>query len=373
MIDREKIQKKYRQLFIDNTSDEYEEEYDRFIDNLIEKKNICIINRLYILLKIMTVSNKSIFNDTDIKTKIGSFIFGREGPDTEWIYDEINKFDFSNLLAEPRTNETEKIEIALKFIQIFENDIDKLEKYKNFLALDPSDPVVCPIDNVYNIFDKLPPWVYAEFYDNDISYTSLSGGQKMFFSFIINLLYQIQKISNNVVPKYQTINLFLDEVEFGLHPDWQKRFLHEVLFSLEHFNIKINFIIATHSPFLLSDLPKENVIFLEKGEQKSPFKDNEQTFGANIHTLLSHGFFMKDGLMGEFAKEKINQAISYLNKKQLSEDELSYCEDIIAIIGEPILKRQLQKMLDSKRLSEIEHIKKQIEELQKQLFEHQHA
>ncbi|MDZ7818513.1 MAG: hypothetical protein U5K55_07810 [Aliarcobacter sp.] len=38
-------------------------------------------------------------------------------------------------------------------------------------------------------------------------------------------------------------------------------------------------------------------------------------FGANIHTLLSHGFFMKDGLMGEFAKGKIDLAIKYLNQK----------------------------------------------------------
>ena len=41
---------------------------------------------------------------------------------------------------------------------------------------------------------------------------------------------------------------------------------------------------------------------------------NIETFGANIHTLLSHGFFMKDGLMGEFAKDKIDTAIKYLNQ-----------------------------------------------------------
>jgi hypothetical protein len=83
---------------------------------------------------------------------------------------------------------------------------------------------------------------------------------------------------------------------------------------------KVHFIITSHSPFVLSDLPKENVIFLEKDEKTGYCKNvtketNIETFGANIHTLLSHGFFMKDGLMGEFAKEKINKILTYLTRK----------------------------------------------------------
>ncbi len=71
--------------------------------------------------------------------------------------------------------------------------------------------------------------------------------------------------------------------------------------------------------------------------------------------------------MGEFAKSKIDIAIKYLNQKTLTQEQLDYCENIISIIGEPIIKRELQKMLDSKRLSEIDLIKKQIAELQQEL------
>ena len=76
---------------------------------------------------------------------------------------------------------------------------------------------------------------------------------------------------------------------------------------------------------------------------------------------------MKDGLMSEFAKSKIDITIKYLNQKTLTQEQLDYCENIISIIGEPIIKRELQKMLDSKRLSEIDLIKKQIAELQQEL------
>lgn len=129
-------------------------------------------------------------------------------------------------------------------------------------------------------------------------------------------------------------------------------------------NRTFHIIIASHAPFILSDLPNQNVIFLKKGQQ---VQVNIDTFGANIHTLLSHGFFMKDGLMGEFAKEKINTAITYLNQKQLSEKEIEYCENIISITGEPILKRQLQKMLDSKRLGKIDHINQKIKDMEYEL------
>ena len=135
--------------------------------------------------------------------------------------------------------------------------------------------------------------------------------------------------------------------------------------------------ITSHSPFLLSDIPRQNIIFLdtyENGNCKvvNGLKEKKQTFGANIHTLLTDSFFMEDGLMGEFAKSKIDRVISLLNQDTLDDKELKYCEQIISIIGEPIVKNQLQRMLDSRRLKkvdEIDAIKKSIEAMQKRLDE----
>ncbi|MDK2051274.1 AAA family ATPase [Aliarcobacter butzleri] len=191
-------------------------------------------------------------------------------------------------------------------------------------------------------------------------FKDLSHGERVLFGQLINIYHYISQSEKSFI-------LNLDEPELSLHPNWQKNYIFEITNLLKQFDNKIHLIVTSHSPFILSDLPKENVVFLEKGKQVYPFEDGKQTFGANIHTLLSHGFFMKDGLMGEFAKKKIDLAIKYLNQKLLTEDELNYCENIISIIGEPIIKRELQRMLDSKRLSEIDLIKKQIAELQQEL------
>jgi len=223
-------------------------------------------------------------------------------------------------------------------------------------------------ETIVKILSAIPSYIRVDAYDqNEIKFNDFSFGEKNLITLIYSLVYYINYFDDTNT----TINIFIDEMETGSNPKWQKELMSILLFMFEKFNIPLNIIISSHSPFILSDLPKENVIFLEKDENgncKNVTKEtNIKTFGANIHTLLSHGFFMKDGLMGEFAKGKINKAITHLNQKTLTQDEVDYCENIISIIGEPILKRQLQKMLDSKRLSEVDQIKKQIQELQDEL------
>jgi ABC-type multidrug transport system ATPase subunit len=213
-----------------------------------------------------------------------------------------------------------------------------------------------------------------DFIDERKTFSLLSSGEKSLFSEIIILNKEIKDFLNNN-QENKSLVLILDEPETTLHPQWQKNYINEILTLLKIYEkekILFHIIITSHSPFILSDLPKENIIFLEKGKQVYPFEDGKQTFGANIHTLLSHGFFMKDGLMGEFAKSKIDDVINYLNNKESKMKNDEDAQNIINIIGEPIIKRELQKMLDSKRLSKvdkIDKIEKDIEELQKKLEE----
>lgn len=203
---------------------------------------------------------------------------------------------------------------------------------------------------------------HFDFIDNkDRRYNNLSHGEQTIFGQLLNIYFYALNNHN--------ILFLFDEPEISLHPSWQRKYFHEVVVLLEALKKKYHFIFTTHSPFLLSDIPKENIVFLQQDKDTGASlnvtkKIDINPFGANIHTLLSHGFFMSDGLMGEFAKNKIDTAIKYLNKSELTDSELKYCEGIISVIGEPIIKNQLQRMIDSKRLSDIEVIKKQIKELQ---------
>lgn len=222
--------------------------------------------------------------------------------------------------------------------------------------------------------------------EEEREYSSLSHGERKLFTEMLMMYDAIIKSSN------YDIFIVLDEPDLTLHPDWQKKYIDEMLKLLSNFpNKNFHLIITSHSPFILSDLPKENVIFLEKyNKDDKEVKDKTQQigycknstkditinpFGANIHTLLSHGFFMKDGLMGKFAKDKINKIIKNLADKsyQTTHDEKKQLLLTISSIGEEFLKSKLLDMYYKKfddeltKKMRIEELKREQKKIQKEL------
>ena len=69
-------------------------------------------------------------------------------------------------------------------------------------------------------------------------------------------------------------------------------------------NIKsIHVQIVTHSPYVLSDIPRTNVLALKKDEEKPVA--GLRTFGANIHDMLKDSFFLQGGSIGYFAQWEV--------------------------------------------------------------------
>lgn len=283
-----------------------------------------------------------------------------------------------SIKIEYNSRELEKIKIAntrqdeSDTRTIAEHEPANIENIEKFLK--ERDDIVIIESKDFKEFFKLAGKIYnslglfrLKFITKDAEVIKFSTGEKTILFYLQRIDLMIDKL---IEGKKDAILLF-DEIELYLHPNWQKRVLKIILdFMIESLDSKkLHFILATHSPFILSDIPKQNIIFLKDGKNVSDEVEID-TFGANIHTLLSHGFFMEDGLMGEFAKEKINEVIKLLNSSNaLNDKEIKKCEEVISIVGEPILKRQLQKMLDSKRLSEVEIIKADILKLQARLNE----
>ena len=180
--------------------------------------------------------------------------------------------------------------------------------------------------------------------------TMLSSGEKQLLHTIGAFIYHIQNIEST--RKYDSINLILEEIELYFHPEYQRLFLHRLIQQIhgaELKNIKnVNITLVTHSPFILSDIPKCNVLFLKEGKQDYGMQEN--TFGANIHSLLKNGFFLPNLPMGEFAYQKINELFRQLNSSDYdhSEENISRIKQEIALIGEPYLRDQLYRLLPNK-------------------------
>lgn len=313
--------------------------YNKYRDKLLEiiKNNRTIKFDLYLIDHIYNSSLTDKFPDLEIEriTDNSSFI------------EYLKKIDSTN---------KEQIKKIIQDLELFTaiNDEQKVCEINDL----PSDF----IENYYSI-DK-----YDQIFNFKFGDIKLSSGQYHFLLTFSELFYSINQFNEN-----RNFALYFDETDLTLHPKWQKYYINELIKYLRiTYSNDYNFFIllASHSPFILSDIPKENVIFLKNGKQEKPFKDDEQTFGANIHTLLSHGFFMDDdGLMGEFAKSKISELIKLLNsKRKLSKKNQKFCKNIISIIGEPILQKTLEHQLNEKlnpnetELQKLEREQKEIQE-----------
>jgi hypothetical protein len=87
------------------------------------------------------------------------------------------------------------------------------------------------------------------------------------------------------------------------------------------------------------------VLFLEVDEKTKKAKPKEykgdNTFGENIHQMLTNGFFISD-TKGAFVTSKINEFLEFYNNrfsktKQDFEFQLSFFENLITVFKSTIL------------------------------------
>lgn len=191
--------------------------------------------------------------------------------------------------------------------------------------------------------------------NEDIPYefNRMSSGEQQMIHSLLNVVYHTFNI-NSKNNGYKNINLIYDEVELYFHPEYQRSFISNLLQSLKFFkNINFNIIFSTHSPFILSDIPSQNILKLENGKPKP--NDSINSFAANIYDLLKDEFFLKNGAIGAYASNKIK---AILEKDNISQEDI----DVIDLIGDPFLRGVIMKKIEEK--TPINILEEQIERLQ---------
>lgn len=167
----------------------------------------------------------------------------------------------------------------------------------------------------------------------------MSSGERAFLNMMSRIYFSAhirEFLPDKSFQWEESILLIIDEIDLYLHPEWQRIIVSELLnivkdqFPNNYFQI----IVTSHSPIVLSDIPIENSIYLDRNADglTRQVQRNEQTFGANIHALYQNAFFLNDGLaMGKFAQERINIWIEEAEKANPQK-----MKQIINMIGEPL-------------------------------------
>lgn len=341
---------------INQTEDSKKRCFLYFLHDMISciYKNFEIRNH-YLSSKIKIEKSKEEISSLPIENAVKEFIIGQnlfDGKPTIELIEIVNKtIEKSNDVGDSHWS-----------IQISEITLELINKYDIFL---------------YSLKKFSPygsPYGFISF-----DWRNLSTGEKAFLNLYSRFFHAkdliLKKIeasdrlgvSKRTLPN--AVYILIDEGELGFHLQWQKDYIGNLvknipkILSFEDHEMDYQIIFTTHSPMSLSDMPNDRILYICNG---TTIDEKMRSFGANISDLITHSFFIKDGLVGSFAIDKINNTIKWLNDEGKANAE--YHKTLIQNIDEPLVNRKLTEMFiekmgdeESKNIAK-ENLLKQINE-----------
>ncbi len=287
--------------------------------------------------------------------------------------------EFVREVYDRKTHIEQKVHQVLNFITVMNDhrnyyaDFDTRWLDRPFTFDDYKSNLALPIefDSIEECLRSLPPNMFRQTiylkklnedgtWEHNIPFKKMSSGQKQMLYQLSTLMYHLLNLKS--VPEseihYNHVNIVLDEIEVCFHPEYQRMFIYrllELLVDRLHLNesFDINIWMTTHSPFILSDIPEENIVYMEDGRQLTEEEKKEREIlppvAANISDLLHQSFFLKNGFIGEYARRKILSLVKYLKDGTDENNEWSREQAWIFInsISEPFISKQLRLLFDN--------------------------
>ena len=303
-------------------------------DNLTNLSNKSDINDSYINQAIISIFEYHFDRCLDL-ARILSYMYLAKN-------DNFNSFCKS--LDYPFLDLTESVEGEISFVKSI------IERHKHCIKSDDINGLRLEYDK-----DNIDPLKQLQreknphdFYFLSPMLTGISSGQLSLFK----LFYGIK---NTKLAELNSLVILLDEAEQTLHPEWQRQFVYCLLkFQKQHLSeyTNVQVVFSTHSPFLLTDVLDENIVYLKLNSDEVPVVvldklHKKKSFAANIHELLIDNFYMKRTI-GENATQIIISLFSKLLKGDITPDVINDSQSIIDRISDKIIHSELQRLLNEK-------------------------
>ncbi len=257
-----------------------------------------------------------------------------------------------------------KVQRAINFLKLEDAKIESLLvasefDVKKYFELFPFN---VESEKINDVIEHLPPSIFEKNIvlknkkkKSFVNYKKLSSGEHQKYQNISTHLYHIMNLisvqnANEVNREnrlaYKYINLIFDEIEICFHPEYQRTFVNTLVQMLIARKINeecvINIFLVTHSPFILSDIPSSNVLFLKEGDQDYSEKER-RTFAENIGEMFYDSFFM-EYTIGAFAEWKLKELVKWkqgVESKIANEQEAKYIMDCI---GDSVIKSLIDEV-----------------------------
>lgn len=226
----------------------------------------------------------------------------------------------------------------------------------------------------FRTFDEVSKLMPPAIFDWDINFTKgnnkkeketltqMSSGERQLMHSISYIIYHLKNLQSvtegDYRIRYHNVCLVFDEAELYYHPEFQREFISNLVNMLSwcHINPQIirgiNILIATHSPFVLSDVPLSNTLYLDEGEVSEKKKE---TFCGNVHEMLGGNFFL-DYSIGDVARKNVEDIIMLYNSRYDKErkqenrqyylTEKSRLQYVAEHVADDYLRKTVGEMMD---------------------------
>lgn len=199
-------------------------------------------------------------------------------------------------------------------------------------------------DNVGIFTERLLPYRFAYISSGEYQYAKVMGGIE---EYCVKLSLGENQDVNKLDNKPNVLYL-LDEPETYMHPELCRTFMNRLDRILRNrvADTDIQIIITTHSPLLLSDVLPEQITRLDVDDLGYCIVKNgteKAYFGANIHTILSDGFFLHYTI-GEYARLFLQKKMDLLNDGAEGK-EIEEIRRVVPLIGDAVIRGSFKQKL----------------------------
>lgn len=111
----------------------------------------------------------------------------------------------------------------------------------------------------------------------------------------------------------------LDEPTTHFNPEWRSEFIYLINKCTGEEQREQEILLTTHSPFIVSDSKRENVIHTFNGDKKNHQFPEVETYGASIRFLLSRLFNQKNSI-GKYSYHDLHKLYDKVNIIENNED-----------------------------------------------------
>ena len=187
---------------------------------------------------------------------------------------------------------------------------------------------------------------------NMLPFKNLSDGYRNVIGIVADMVYRCIQLNpglkEDAVKETEGVVL-IDEIDLHLHPEWQKN----IVGDLKRVFPKVQFIVTTHSPFIIQSLSKDELIILDEDvtAEKDPWRQSIEEIAENEmqveHVRRSELFKMREEKAKEyFTLVKQNDTQDTLRpkievaKRELDKLAIEFSDDPAYVA---MLRTQLEK------------------------------